>query len=125
MIFLDANVVLEILLSGRLRQSQVEKWLRSNDKPLCISTLTVHLVLHFGQLSGLRKSELEASLEGYVMESLTADDYKEAMRLVKGRDYEDALQLAVAMRCGCEKIVTLDKDFAKFYADIIPFETIN
>jgi predicted nucleic acid-binding protein len=65
MILLDANILLEILISGRPCKTQVIKWIENNPKPFCISMLTVHLVLYFGLKDNLSISDIKIFLEDY------------------------------------------------------------
>ena len=121
MILLDANILLEILIAGRPRSREVLDWLELNELPCCISMLTVHLVLHFGLKDGLSIETLQLFLADYSKVALLPEDYAVALRLLKGRDHEDAMQLAIAERSDCTAIVTLDKAFATAYGEIIPF----
>ncbi|HVQ43698.1 MAG TPA: type II toxin-antitoxin system VapC family toxin [Candidatus Saccharimonadia bacterium] len=124
MILLDANILLEILIAGRPRSDTVMQWFEHNESPCTISLLTVHLVLHFGIKDGLSIKTLQTFLADYAKEALLPEDYAMALRLLKGPDHEDALQLAVAERTDCTAIVTLDKSFAKTYQHLIPFTVL-
>jgi predicted nucleic acid-binding protein len=125
MILLDANVLLEVLIANRPKSEQVLAWFERNEEPYCITMLTVHLVLHFGLKDGLAIDLLQDFLADYSKESLLPEDYAVALRLLKGRDHEDALQLAVAERSDCTAIITLDKSFAATYKNIIPFVVLG
>jgi predicted nucleic acid-binding protein len=125
MILLDANILLEVLIPNRPRANSVDKWFERNESPLTISMLTVHLVLHFGIKVGLSSEQLKQFLADYSMEALLPEDYTVALRLLQNNDHEDALQLAVAERSGCTAIVTLDKQFAQTYKEVIPFVVIG
>ncbi len=125
MILLDANILLEILIAGRPNAEAVLAWLERNQSPCSISMLTVHLVLHFGLKDGLDIETLQTFLSDYSKEALLPEDYAVALRLLKGHDHEDALQLAVAERTNATAIVTLDKSFATTYQDLIPFTLLT
>lgn len=125
MILLDANILLEVLVAGRPHAQDVMAWLERNESPCCISLLTVHLVLHFGLKDGLSIETLQTFLADYSKEALLPEDYAVALQLLKGRDHEDALQLAVAKRTNCVGIITLDKGFAATYRDTIPFTVLG
>ncbi len=125
MILLDADVLLEMLITGRARQTEVLAWIEQNTEHFCITMLTVHLVLHFGFKDGLTQAELKLFLADYPKLPLTAEDYTAAMALLVGTDHEDALQLAAAERAGCTRIVTLDRQFAQTYTHRIPFTVIG
>lgn len=117
LILVDANVILEMLLPGRAHAEEVQKYLLSLQGQAAISMLTVHLVMHFGRLNKLPDDKLQEVIEGYMLLDLKALDYEWAREHEQGRDFEDALQLAVALRNGCSQLVTLDKSFIKRYAE--------
>lgn len=121
MVLIDANVLLEVLLPGRLQKTRVAEWLSVNKQTGCISILTVYLTLYFGLKAGIVESKIHEFLSDYLIQDLVVADYLQAKRLVKNKDYEDALQLATAIRTGCGAVVTLDKKFAQNYKDIFNF----
>ena len=124
MILLDANVALELLIPGRPQKARVIGWLESNREELCISMLTVHLILHFGFKEKLTMQDIKNFLANYPKIALLPEDYSAAMQILKDRDHENALQLAVAERIGCSGILTLDTKFVDTYKDRIRFITI-
>jgi predicted nucleic acid-binding protein len=54
---------------------------------------------------------------------LALEDYRWAVDNEQGRDFEDALQVAMAIRTGCSSFITLDANLAKRYAKL-PIEII-
>jgi predicted nucleic acid-binding protein len=118
-LFADANVILETLLPERPKALQAEQSLAG--RTVYISMLTVHLAYHFGKKEGYSLQEIKTALAGYHVLDLTREDYQSAGRLVKNNDFEDALQLAVALRSNCDTIVTLDKPFAHTYEASVAF----
>lgn len=121
-IFLDANILLEVIL-GRSKEQSARRFIKTHSDNLRISALTVHLVVHFGQtivdLTTLRKF-----LSDYEVLSLDSADFEWAFINIRGKDYEDALQLAVAIRNGCNKFVTLDKSVSSLYSALPSIETM-
>lgn len=124
MILLDANFLLEMLLPGRPKQKEVFEWFERNQESFCISMLTVHLVLHFGIKESKTLGQLEEFLADYPKVALIPADYLRALKVLKDSDHEDALQLAVAERAGCDAIATLDRKFARNYGSRINFVVI-
>ncbi|HSH31732.1 MAG TPA: PIN domain-containing protein [Candidatus Saccharimonadales bacterium] len=124
MILLDANILLELALPARPDQAIVKNWVECVEEQFCISMLTTHLVLYFGDKEGITRTNLRAFLDRYPMQDLVAADYDWAIKAVRGRDYEDALQVAVAVRTGCAAIATLGQQFAHNYRDKIAFELV-
>jgi predicted nucleic acid-binding protein len=121
MVLLDANILLEMLIAGRSHQQDVLEWMENNSEPYCISMLSVHLVLHFGLKDGLTISEIKMFLSDYPKLAFLPEDYVAALQILRDKDHEDALQLAIAERTGCTKIVTLDRRFADKYSDRLAF----
>jgi predicted nucleic acid-binding protein len=121
-IFLDANVLLEIIL-GREKQAIAKSFIETNSKNLYISALTAHLVIHFGT-SIVELPVLRQFLGDYSILPLEATDFEWAFTNILNNDYEDALQLAVAIRQGCNRFVTFDKSLIKTYKHLPSIEAI-
>lgn len=92
-----------------------------NEKPYCITMLTVHLVLYFGLKDGLTLSNIKTFLSNYLKIALLPEDYVNAINIMKDTDNENALQLVIAERVRCESIATLDKKFSQIYQNRIQF----
>jgi predicted nucleic acid-binding protein len=115
--YLDANILLEILLS-RPNEKSARKLLEEQNGELFISALTAHLVTHFGK-SIVDLTVLRAFLADYTILSLEANDFEWAFTNARDDDFEDALQLAVAIRNGSEEFITFDKHLAELYKNLI------
>lgn len=118
MVFLDTNILLEIILVDRPHYTQVERFLASIKEEAAISLLTAHLVMHFGRKEQAEDAFLHAVLGENKLIDLTPNDYKWAANNEQGRDFEDALQLAAAIRSGCDLFVTLDTTLTKRYSSL-------
>ncbi|MGH7195682.1 MAG: type II toxin-antitoxin system VapC family toxin [Candidatus Saccharimonadales bacterium] len=115
MALIDANVALELILPNRQKVAQVTEILGNISEP-CISTLSAHLIWHFARLERIRDAVISDHIAAYQLLSLTAADYAWALRNERGKDFEDALQVAVALNSGCQQFVTLDRQLARRYA---------
>lgn len=115
-IFLDANILLDVLFD-RANHSVARDYILKNDGILHISALTAHLVTHFG-LKILELNVLNQYLADYYIEDLTAQDVEWAFTNARCKDFENALQLAVAIRSGCTTFATLDKALFNTYKDL-------
>jgi predicted nucleic acid-binding protein len=125
MVFLDTNIILEITLKDRAKFQQVKSFLEKVDDTTAISMLSVHLIMHFGRKEKADDTYLEGIIDQNVLLALTPDDYQWAKSNEHRKDFENALQLAVAIRTGCETFVTLDQELAKAYAELpINIQTI-
>lgn len=114
--FLDANVPLEILL-GRKYEAAARKLLENNHNDLYISALTAHLIVHFGQ-AVVDLPILRLFLQDYTILSLDNADFEWAFNNIRGSDFEDGLQLAVAVRNGCRCFSTFDRDVLTKYGNL-------
>ena len=65
MVFLDANIVLELLLQ-RKKCSEVYNLIKINEN-ICISILTVHLVYYFGGKDGIPENEIDNFLDSVIV----------------------------------------------------------
>lgn len=123
MIFLDTNILLELILAGRPRYTEVKQFLQGTTEETAISALTVHLVMHFGRKEQAEDAFLHAVLSENRILPLTSEDYQWAVDNEQGKDFEDAIQIAVAIRTSCSPLVTLDANLAKRYAKL-PIELV-
>lgn len=123
MVYLDANILIEIAL-GRSKYKKIEKLL-SEQNNTSLSVLSVHLLVYFGLKSGIDRKLLEAIAEKHQILDVTYDDYSWAKKNCVKDDFEDALQIACAIRNGATKILTIDKDMAKNYGHVLNFELIK
>ena len=118
MVFLDTNIILEIILPNRPKQAKVIKYLQKLNEPTAISMLSVHLIKYFGRKAQIDDSLISAVILENELLPLTKNDYKWAELNENQKDYEDALQIAVAINNGCDKFVTIDKKLAKSYSNL-------
>jgi predicted nucleic acid-binding protein len=119
--FLDANILLEIILD-RDKSIAARNLIENGTSSFYISALTAHLVIHFGQTI-VDLPILREFLADYTVLSLESSDFEWAFINLRNTDFEDALQLAVAIRNGCNEFITLDSKLAKSYSDLLPIQT--
>lgn len=115
MVFLDANIILEITLKDRPRLEQAQRFLGVLTDDTAISILTVHLLMHFGRKQGIADKLLENVIGKNELLSITPEDYVWASLNERGKDFEDALQIAMAIRNDCKSFATFDATLAKAY----------
>jgi predicted nucleic acid-binding protein len=121
-IFFDANVVVEIALQRERMQTSIE-YLQKNVGRVYVSSLTIHLVVHFGKKHSSVAS-LQDLLSEFIPLGLLPEDTAWAFENTRDKDFEDALQLAVAIRTGCDIFYTFDKKLAKNYANLPTLKVI-
>ncbi len=115
-VFLDANVVLEIILE-RHNQELAKELLSKYSDNLYISSLTAHLVMYFGY-KRVDLPVMRRFLADYTILQLDSADFEWAFNNIRNGDFEDALQLAVAIRNGCTSLVTFDKPLVDAYGSL-------
>ena len=115
-LFLDANVLLEILL-GRDNQAVARRMIEDHNGAIAISALTAHLVVHFG-LAIVDLPILRKFLADYTLLALDAPDFEWAFNNIRDQDFEGALQLATAIRNGYTEFVTFDRNLANAYSSL-------
>lgn len=112
-LFVDVNVLIEILES-RPKRKAAQNLMRANAGNLYISTLTCHIVTYVSQKRvGLEL--LEQFLTDYEWLALLPEDVLWAFDNRRGKDFEDALQIAIAIRNGCDTFITLDQELFRTY----------
>ena len=115
-VFLDANTVLEIILE-RQNQQLAKDLLSKYSENLYVSSLTAHLITYFGQKQ-VELSVIRRFLEDYTILPLDAVDFEWAFNNIRNKDFEDALQLAVAIKNGCTCFITFDKSLVVTYGSL-------
>lgn len=121
-IFVDANIILEIILR-RDHFNEAVNFIKNNAGSLYISPLTVHLVMYFGlQVSSV--SALRALLSDYFILPLNSTDVLWAFDNLQKNDFEDAMQLACAVSSECDSFITFDKSLIKHYEKQTPIKFI-
>ncbi len=118
MVFLDVNALMDSAFRHRPRQAKIKQFIAQLDPEdrLAISLLSVHILMYFGRKEGVPDDRLRALIDQAILLDLTADDYDWAVANEQGSDFEDALQLAVALRNGCDRFVTFNGKLARAYA---------
>ena len=123
-IYLDANVLLEILFRRARYEKVVEALSELQGSEFCISVLSVDLVMYFVEIEKQSKVKAWEFLANYKHLDLTPDDAEWAQQNDRG-DFEDALQTSCARRHDCALLITLDRNFEKMYGDHIAVQTIR
>jgi predicted nucleic acid-binding protein len=123
MIFVDANVLLEVI--QKRRYSAACEKLLGNKEDKAISILTLDLVMYFVERDKLAWKPVKAFLESFDWLPVIEADAGWAFLNFKGDDFEDALQVACAIRENCNSFATLDKGLSKKYAKDIKIHLLR
>ncbi len=119
----DANVLLEVI-QKRVRAEVCSQFL-SNAEEKAISTLTLDLVMYFVERDKLPWEPVKDFLESFNWLPIVDADAQWAFTNFKGDDFEDALQVACAVREGCNSFATLDEPLSKKYGQAITINLIH
>ncbi len=118
-LFLDSNVILEILFKRDKYKECLDKCLEY--ELLCISSTSIHIIYYFIEKAKFDPKIIENLLSNIKILNCGADEYEIAKSLYSGKDMEDALQIAVAINNGITDILSLDKKMAIKYSHKINF----
>lgn len=121
--FLDANVLLEVLLPSRPHAKLAEGYVLDPDA--ITSPLTAHLYMYFGLLAGMENKDLLNALSLYAFTDMGDAEVRWAINNCPDKDFEDALQIACALHSGCGTFVTFDKRIAKAYSQHIDVKLLG
>ncbi len=127
MIALDTNVLMEILEERPHLNAvmTVMTAVRNNKSaPLAISTLTVSHLFYLAERRNVPLLRVEALLESFCLLAVQPLDVAWALARYRQNDFEDALQVAAAIREGCTGFMTLDKELAEKYRSYLSIELI-
>ncbi len=123
MTFVDVNILLEVI-QKRTRAKACEQFL-VNDRAKAISTLTIDLVMYFIERDRLAWEPIKDFLGSFSWLPLTDADAQWAFMNFQGNDFEDALQIACALREGCSSFATLDGTLSKKYGQTMMIDLIR
>ncbi|MFZ1248742.1 MAG: PIN domain-containing protein [Candidatus Saccharimonadales bacterium] len=124
MVYIDANIALELLLDGRAYEQAVTNYLSAKEK-VYMSMLSVHLVWHFGRKVGIADDVLRDFTDAVGIVSIAPEDYVWARKHEARRDFEDALQVAAALRVGASEFVTLNQSLIAAYETKVGLIFVN
>ena len=118
-IFLDASTLLELYLR-RPKSLQIQTILAEFDK-LYITPITIGILFYYTE-----KEKLDTQIAEFIVANchvLTMSDstYKMAKQIYNKKDLEDAMQIACAKENNIQTVLTLDKEMAKKYGEMINF----
>jgi len=123
MVCVDANVLIEVI-EKRSRATVCEHFL-SNNEDKALSTLTIDLIMYFVERDKLAWRPIKTFLDSFIWLPMLDTDAHWAFEHFAGKDFEDALQIACALREGCTRFATLDGPLSKKYSKNIKIELLR
>jgi predicted nucleic acid-binding protein len=118
-LFVDVNVVLEILLDRPQKNHCIETL--KQYQHYYISPTSIHIAFYFAEKNEHLLSNLESFLEVFHFTEFNEHVYHTALSIYQNRDMEDGLQVASAIEESIDTIFTLDQKMSKKYKNIITF----
>ncbi len=109
-LFVDANVVLEVLLMRPGIQAAMEA-LANREGYASVSPLTVHLCYYYCGKGGVKDHHIKEYLKNFFILTMDNNVVKLAQDSYHGKDFEDCMQAACAELGGCDEIITFDEKF--------------
>jgi predicted nucleic acid-binding protein len=109
-IFLDANILLEILFDRRLA-TECKSIVSNPSNEYAISVITVHIVWYMAEKYNLQAQLIDDLLSVWVILPLTDQIIQVSRSRYDGKDFEDCLQASCAEAGSYDEIVTIDKHF--------------
>lgn len=124
MILIDADVALEVLLDNRRSQAAVIEDLTAQNQ-VSLTMLSVHLVVHFCRRQKVPDAITWAFIEHAKLVAIVPAYYTWALQNEQGHDFEDALQVAAALRSEADTFVTLDQKLVDVHKSKVGLNFIN
>ena len=122
-VFLDANILLEILFKRSKYDKVVDSLNSMQDANFYISALSVDIVMYFVEQQKQSKDVAWQFLDFYNFLDLKFQDLSWAKDNDMG-DFEDTLQVGIALRCKCDLFITLDKNIESKLGKYISVKTV-
>lgn len=124
MVYVDANVILEVLLNRALA-SDCSKYIDESKQDVAISLLTLSIVMYVLEKDKIGLSQKEYYLRQFSWLPITQQDAEWSYGHYNSQDFEDGVQVSCALREKCTRFVTLDKRLAAKYGSLLPIDLIT
>lgn len=112
-ILLDATIIMELFFNRAKRPEVLRYMEEQGDKARYVtSILSTHILFYYVESKHINKAAAHAFLAQYGVLDINEADYLWA-RANDQDDFEDALQVACALRHGCQKFFTLDRKLVR------------
>jgi predicted nucleic acid-binding protein len=127
MVAVDANIILE-LIENRSRAAEVQNviaYYANDGEGFAVSTLSVGHVFYLAEAHKVSMKRVEELVQQYKLYDVVAADVEWALLHYKGKDFEDALQIAAALREKCAVFLTIDALLARKYSKFLDIKLIG
>jgi predicted nucleic acid-binding protein len=126
MIVLDANIVLEVLEERRYCQEVLAALdrLAGQDRP-AVSVLTVSHSFYLAEAHKVPLARVEKLIRTFTIFDVLSKDVNWALAHYQAKDFEDALQVAAAIRHKASVFMTLDSALAAKYQKFLKIGLVH
>ncbi len=124
MICLDANVLIDIILE-RQHFKACRQYIDLAKDDMAITMLSLDLIMYYAESNKLPLRPTLQFLRLFTWLPMIEADAQWAYAHYKAKDFEDALQIACALRERCNKFATLDSPLSKKYSSQITVDLIR
>ncbi len=119
MLFLDANIILEILFKREKSEFCIN--ICKEYESLAISPTSLHIIYYYAEKAKIDLEFLEEMLEDFVILPFNSNDFKLALDVFENEDMEDALQIATAINNDIKQVFSLDSKMVQKYQNLVKF----
>ena len=123
-VFLDANILLEILLDRKLA-SKCKSLASDPANEYGISALSVHIVWYVAEKYNLPTQLVDDLLSVWALLPVTNETAQLSRNRYDGKDFEDCMQAACAELGHYDEIVTIDKHFQAYSQTVLPVTVVK
>ncbi len=123
MICFDTNVLTDMMLARPTAEIS-HAYFAQNIKEASASILSLQFLMYYAEKHHMNTDAVRKASNLMIWLPVTEEDTQWAFEHYDGKDYEDALQVSIALREGCTTFVTRDKKLAQKYADEIKIKLI-
>ena len=125
MIILDTNVIMEILEKRNRQLAVIELLQQYGGEEIAVTTLTLSSVFYLVESHKTAVNIAEQLLKTYKVVAVTSEDAGWAFAHYNGKDFEDALQIAAALREKCTAFLTIDAMLARKYSKFLDIKLVG
>lgn len=123
-IFLDTNIILEILLDRAL-SDKCKSIVSVPDNEYAISAITVHIIWYMAEKYKLQPRLIDDLLSVWIVLPINNRTLHMSRDRYDGKDFEDCLQATCAELGNCDEIITIDKHFKEHSHSKLPITVLK
>lgn len=123
MICYDSSVLADMMLARPTAEIS-HAYFTQHSGQVAASIMSLQFLMYYAEKHHINMQAIRKASNLIIWLPTTEEDMQWAFDNYQGSDYEDALQIAVALREGCTRFITRDKKLARKYGDKIKITLI-